>query len=164
MRDCMANPLPNEKELYEKIKNEAIFIEPGIWDLLYQRIGDDITAINLLCQYYLANQEPIPPAEAEKILTYTRDIKDTVNKLTVVSKEGYPFPQFTDTVPLHPIIREMFTHYIGNDVYVINLMVRDQVDPVDPQPIPEETAQKIVARLRTTREFIERLREATYRG
>jgi hypothetical protein len=160
----MANPLPNEKELYEQIKKEEISIEPGIWDLLYQRIGDDITAINLLCQYYLTNQEPIPAAEAEKIIVYTKDIKDIVNKLTVVSKESYPFPQFKDTIPLHPIIREMFTHYIGNDVYVINLMVRDQVDPLDPQPIPPETAKKIVARIRTTKEFIERLREATCRS
>ena len=158
----MANPLPNEKELYEKIQNDKIAIEPGIWDLLYQRIGDDITAINLLCQYYLTNKEDIPITEAGKILTYTRNIKDVVNKITAVSKESFPFPQFKDAL-LHPVIREMFTHYIGNDVYAINLMVQNLIDPVDPKPIPLEVNQKIIGRIRTTRAFMEKLRQATYK-
>ena len=157
----MANPLPNEKELYEQIKNEGIAIEPGIWDLIYHRLGDDISAINLLCQYYLFSKECIPVAEAKKILTYTRDIKDVVNKITAVSKENFPFPQFKNNIPLHPIIREMFTHYVGNDTYAINLMVQDSIDPLDPRPIPPETTQKIIGRIRTTKEFIERLRQAT---
>ena len=157
----MANPLPNETELYEQIKNEGIAIKPDIWDLIYHRLGDDISAINLLCQYYLFSKECIPVAEAEKILTYTRDIKDVVNKLTAVSKENSPFPQFKNNIPLHPIIREMFTHYVGNDTYAINLMVQDSLDPLDPRPIPPEITQKIIGRTRTTAEFIEKLRQAT---
>lgn len=157
----MANPLPNESKLYEQIENEKITIASEIWDLLYHRIGDDVTAINLLCQYYLTNNEAIPILEAEKILVYTRDIKDTINKITTTSKENFPFPQFKEDIPLHPIIREMFTHYIGNDVYMINLVVGDAIDPQEPHPISLETAQRILGHTHTIREFMDRLREAT---
>lgn len=157
----MANPLPNEKELYEQIKNEKITISPAIWDLLYHRIGDDISAINLLCQYYLQEKQSLPSTEARKILNYTRHIKTIVNDITLSSKESFAFPEFLDSIPLHPIIREMLTHYIGNDVYSINLIVGSYIDPSDPQPIPPEDIQKILNRARSVREFMDRLRVAT---
>jgi hypothetical protein len=160
----VANPLPNENELYERIKKEGIHIDPGIWDLIYHRAGDDLSAIHLLCQYYLTSGEAIPAAEATKILAYTRDIKDVINTLTVVSKEDCSFPQVRDDIPLHPIIREMFTHYIGNDVYVINLIVQDAIDPLCPGAVTCDAAQKILSRVRSTKDFMERLRLATFRS
>lgn len=159
----MANPLPNEKELYEQIISQRITVEPGIWDLLYHKIGDDITAINLLCQYYLTNKEPIPVLEAEKILAYTQDIKDIIKKITMVSSKDFPFPEFKENIPLHPIIREMFTHYIGNDVLAINFLVGDAIDPIEPQPLSLEVIQRILNHTRTLRDFMERLRQATSR-
>lgn len=157
----MANPLPNEKELFERIKSEKITIDPSIWDLLYYRLGDDITAINLLCQYYLTNNEPIPIPEAKRILTYTYHIKEIINQITLTSKENFPFPEFLEHIPLHPIIREMLTHYIGNDVYMINLMVEDSIDPIEPHPVSCEITQRILKHTHTIGEFMERLREAT---
>ncbi|MBU0710177.1 MAG: acyl carrier protein [Candidatus Omnitrophica bacterium] len=157
----MANPLPNEKELFERIKNENIRIIPEIWELLYHRIGDDITTINLLCHSYLDNEEDIPIKEAKKIMQYTRHIKDIVNQITVASKEKLNFPEFTDDMPLHPIIREMLTHYIGNDIHMINFMVQDTIDPIGPHPISLQITQKILNHARSVREFMERLRIAT---
>jgi len=157
----MANPLPNEKELYERLHNERITISPEIWDLLYNRIGDDISAINLLCQYYLNEKQPIPVQEAKKILNYCHHIKILVNDITLNTKENFLFPEFLDNIPLHPIIREMFTHYIGNDVYAINLIVGCYVDQQDPEPIPLEDVQKIINRTRAIREFMDKLRGAT---
>ena len=159
----MANPLPNEKELYERIHNEKVAINPDIWDLLYNRIGDDVSAINLLCQYYLNAEEPIPASEAKKILSYTHHIKNIVNDVTLSTKEDFPFPEFLDSVPLHPILREMFTHYIGNDVYGINLIVGCYVDQQNPEQVPLEYIQKIINHTRSIREFMDRLREATSR-
>ncbi len=156
----MANSLPNEKELYERIKNERITVIPDIWDLLYNRIGDDISAINLLCQYYLSVNQPIPILEARKILSYTHHIKDIVNKVTLTQKSEFPFPEFSDDIPLHPILREMFTHYIGNDVYVINLIVSDAMSP-EPQPVSLESIQKILERTHLIRNFMDKLREVT---
>lgn len=160
----MANPLPNEKELYARIKKEEIGVSEGVWDLLYQHIGDNLTNINLLCQYYLKNKESIPVDEAKKILRYTRHVKDINNKLTVVSQEGVYFPELGDSLPLHPVIREMLTHYIGNDIYMINLAVQDSIDPVDPQPVPPQTTQKILNYTHSIGEFMERLRAATFQG
>jgi len=157
----MANPLPNEKELYERIKSENIALNPDIWDLLYHRIGDDITSINLLCQYYLGLRQPVPVEEAKKILNYTRHIKDIVNEVTRVSKSDFAFPEFLDDIPLHPVLREMFTHYIGNDVYMMNLIVGDAVDPLGPQGLSLETIQRILNHTRSIRNFINRLQAAT---
>jgi len=157
----MANPLPNEKELYARIKNEKISISDDIWDLFYNRVGDDISAINLLCQYYLNEKKSIPASEAKKILNYTHHIKNMVNDVTLSSKEKFPFPEFSESIPLHPILREMFTHYIGNDVYGINLIVGCYVDLENPEPIPLEDVQKITNHTRTIKEFMNRLKEAT---
>jgi acyl carrier protein len=159
----MANPLPNEKELYTQIEKEKIIINPEIWDLLYHRIGDDITAIDLICRYYLDSQQAIPIQEAEKILHHTHHIKDLVNKITVTSQDDLAFPEFIDDIPLHPILREMFTHYIGNDVYMITLIVGNDIDPIDPQPVSLEHTRKVITHTRSIKEFMEKLRIATSR-
>jgi len=157
----MANPLPNEKEIYEQIKSEGITVDSGIWDLIYHHVGDDITAINLLCAYYLSRKEPIPVKEAEKILVYTRDIRDIIKKITMSSSQDFPFPEFKNNIPLNPIIRDMFTHYIGNDVHSINFIVCDTIDPIEPKPLSEEIVHKILSRTGSIKEFMERLRQAT---
>ncbi len=157
----MANPLPNETEFYTRIKNEKIAIGQEIWDLLYNYIGDNLSAINLLCQYHLAGNQPIPLTEAKKILLYTRHIKDIINKITLTSKSDFDFPEFSDGIPLHPILREMLTHYIGNDIYMINLIVGDAVDPIAPAPLAIENAVKIVCHCRDIKTFMYRLRKAT---
>jgi len=158
----MANPFPNEEELYERIRKEKIAISRDVWDLLYNRIGDDVTAINLLCQYYLTNSESVPIQEARKILIYTRDIKNTLNKAIKSESNGSLFPQFKEDGWLHPIVQDMFTHYIGNDVYMINLIVEDTIDPAEPHDISLELSQKILNHTHTIREFMERLRKATF--
>jgi acyl carrier protein len=157
----MANPLPNEKELYQQIKKENISLSPDIWDLIYNRVGDDVTAINLLCQYYLNENSSIPIAEASKILNYTRHIKDITNKLTVLSNKDLDFPQFSDDIPLHPVLRELFTHYIGNDVYMINLIVDCSIDPKESSQISSDNIKKILYHTRSIKDFMNRLQEAT---
>ena len=62
---------------------------------------------------------------------------------------------------LDPIIHELFFHYIGNDVYGIELIVGFHLDPVDENPIPVEDAQKILNKTSTMKQFMDRLREAT---
>ena len=159
----MANPLPKEKELYAQIEKEKISINPEIWDLLYHRIGDDITAIDLICRYYLDSQQAIPIPEAAKILHHTHHIKDVVNKITVTSQDDLAFPEFIDDMPLHPVLREMFTHYIGNDVHMITLIVGNDIDPIDPQPVSLEHIRKVITHTQSIKEFMEKLRIATSR-
>ena len=160
----MGNPLSNEAELYERIKNENITVDPGIWDLIYHRIGDDVSAINLLCQYYLTNQQEIPFKEAEKIITYVMDVKQIINDITTTSKDNFPFPQFKENIPLHPIIRELFTHHVNNDLNIINLVVYDCIEPdLKTNPLSLNHIQKILNHTRMIRDFLEKLRQATFR-
>ena len=161
----MANPLPNEKELYKRIYRERISMDPQVWDLLYNRVGDDITTINLLCQLHLCDCQPIPVQEARKILTYTRHIKELLSHITNISDDKQKtFPVFVGAVPLHSILREMFTHYIGNDIYMINLIVEDATDPMQPEPLSVASTQKILNHTRSIRDFMDKLRQATMPG
>lgn len=157
----MANPLPNEFELYERIKKESIKIGPNLLDFLYHYIGDDVTAINLLCEYHLSNEEPIPAVEAERIFVYTKDIEFIINNIiTKPALSHFPFPQFKDDFPLHPIIRDLFTYHFGNDIHVINLIVYDAIDPLMPEPrqVSIESIQKIIKRTTAIKQFLEKLR------
>jgi acyl carrier protein len=160
----MANPLPNENEFYARIENEKMTISVEIWDLLYNYIGDDLSAINLLCQYHLAGNQAIPIADAKKILLYTRHIKDIINKITLTAKTDFAFPEFAQGIPLDPALREMLTHYIGNDIYMINLIVGDAVDPVAPGPLSLENTGKIIGHCRSIKVFMDRLRKETMPG
>jgi hypothetical protein len=156
----MANPLPNEKELYERIEQEGITISWAIWDLFYNHIGDNLTGINLLCRYYLNNSEAVPIDEAGKILHYTRHIKELNNNIAAVSKETL-FPELKSSLPLHPVIREMLTHYIGNDIYMINLIVQDSIDPLEPHPLSRDNIHRILLHTHSISDFMDRLRVAT---
>lgn len=161
----MANPLTNERELYAQIEQERIGIHPFVWDTMYHYLGDYISAINLIASYYIAKDEPIPLGEARKILEYTRLIRVAIEKVLhpeTIQNDQSEFERIKkDNMILHPVIKEFFMHYVGNDTHVINLCVSLYLDPLDESPIPVEDAQKILARSNSMREFLDRLREAT---
>jgi len=158
----MANPLPEEMKLYQRIKDENIKVPLEVWDLMYHRIGDALSAINLSCEYYLQINQPMSMEEAKNILNYTRLIKLVIDRLTKKSfQDNRNFPEFKENPDLHPVIHEMFTHYIPNDVYAINLIVSDTIDPIDPKPMPIEYLKKILEHTRSSKAFMDRLREAT---
>ncbi len=158
----MANPLPEEALLYQKIKDEKIQVPREVWDLIYHRIGDNLSAITLACEYYFRYNELMPIEEAKKLLNYTRLIKLVIDRLT--KKQDQPdahFPEFKENTKLHPIILDMLTHYIPNDIHAINLIITDTIDPMDPKPVPIEYLKKILGYTKSSRAFMERLREAT---
>lgn len=160
----MANPLPEEALLYQKIKDEKVQVPIEVWDLMYHRIGDCLTAINLMCEYYLEQNEPMPIEEARKIPEYIRLIKKVIIRLTRNdSGLNSHFPEFREDPNLHPAVKEMFMHYIPNDTNCISLIIMDTIDPLDPRPIPREYLQKILAYSKSSKNFMERLRETTLR-
>jgi hypothetical protein len=157
----MANPLLNEKELFERIKEEKIILPPSLWDFLYKEIADNITGINIICEYYLEHNQPIPPKEAEKIIFFSQSIGDTIKNITFKEIKDFPFPEIKEDAPLHPVVKEMLTHYIGNDTQVINVIVGAYTEQDMPQPVPQEMIPKILEHCRLLVEFMERLRKAT---
>lgn len=162
----MANPLTNEQELYNKIKDEHITVPLLIWDLMYHYLGDDISAITQITLSYLRHNEPIPAIDAKKILEHTKRINATVRKILQhdkIENVNEKLEELKDSnTKLHPVINDLFFHYIGNDVYGISMIAGFHVDPVDEHPIPVEDAQKILNKTFTMKQFMDRLREATH--
>lgn len=79
----MANPLPNEKEVYDRIAKEKLTIPPLVWDLMEHHLGNDVYAISLIAGSYVTGdeKEPIPVTDGEKIIKHTQEIKAFLNKL-----------------------------------------------------------------------------------
>ena len=156
----MANPLPEEKELYERIRSEGITINEDAWDFIYHRVNDNITAIIVICQRWLGNQEAMPIQEAGKILIRTKEIKNTINSITASSKNSPDFPQFQKEIPLNPIVQELITHQFGDDIYIIELILQNTIDTKDPTPVSLENIRKVLNHAQAIKEFIGRLSDA----
>jgi len=162
----MANAHPDEKEFYDRIRRDEIKVPLHIWDMMYHYIGDNITAITQIAQSYCGYGEPIEISAARKILEHTARIRMIVGKIlhpeTIDEKEQIAELEILkDSEKLHPVIRELFTHYIGNDVHGINMIVEFHLDPLDEGPIPVENGQKILNKTQTMKQFLDRLSAAT---
>lgn len=149
----MARPLPNEDALYQRILEEKILVPDSVWDEMYSYLGDYISVINLILSYYIDRREAVAVADARKILDYTRLIKEVVRRILGGGESATP--------RLHPIVRDLFTHYVGNDIHIINLCVSYYLDPLDERPVALEDAQKILPCTLSVRGFLDRLRTAT---
>ena len=150
----MAKPLPNEQVLYQRIREERIRIPLSIWEEMYCHMGDYISVINLILCYYIDRNEPVLVVDARKILEYTRRIKEAMMRILHPEEKG-------QGLALHPLVRDLFTHYMGNDVHIINLCVSFYLDPLDEKPVALEDAKKILPCTITMHQFLDRLREAT---
>ncbi|MBF0122781.1 MAG: hypothetical protein HQL21_05165 [Candidatus Omnitrophica bacterium] len=151
----MAKPLPNEQAVYQRIHDEKITVPLSVWEEMYCHMGDYISVINLVLSYYIDRNEPIPVVDARKILDYALRIKDTMMRIL--------YPEENKDLLLHPLVRDLFTHYIGNDLHIINLCVSFYLDPLDEKPLALEDAKKILPCTITMRQFLDRLREVTNR-
>lgn len=90
----MANPLDNEKELYERINKEKIEIHPIIWDLLSHHIGNDLYAITIGLQTTVLDPlhpKPLTEEIAKKMLDRAFNIKDLMHKIRAATGRGYKF-------------------------------------------------------------------------
>ena len=163
----MANVHTNEQELYDRIKNENISIHPLVWDTLYLYLGDYISGINFITSYYVEKNEPISIEDSRKILAYTQKIKEIVDKLLhheKIQDEGERMEKIKHgNMDMHPIVRELVNHYIGNDVLSINFIVGDYLDPIDERPILVEHAKRILSRSLSMSAFLDKFRKATHR-
>jgi len=79
----MANPLTNEKELFEKIEKDKLTIPAPIWQLLTHHIGNDLYAIQMIVGNYVTgpDKEPIPPEAGQKIINHVSALQGFLNKL-----------------------------------------------------------------------------------
>ncbi len=164
----MAKPLSNEAELYQRIREEGIAVHPFVWDTMYHYLGDYVSAINLIVSLAVETGESVPLDNARRILDYTNQIKEAVDKVLhpekILDGDGRLTKIRQEEMALHPVIKEFFTHYIGNDTQMINFVASFYLDPMDEQPILVDDAKKILAHTVSMKNFLDRLREATAFG
>lgn len=84
----MANPLPNEQEICERIKKENLTIHPLIWQLIEHHINNDLHMINLIIGSTVLDSEPLSEENAKKIINHSQAIKDFLDKLWRLTKPG----------------------------------------------------------------------------
>ena len=164
----MANILPKDEELFKKITAEHIRVDPVLWNVIYQYIGDTILVINLLTRSFIDDNQPIPKEEAKTILDYTKRLIEIIKKLD--NPQGIS-PDEKDelfkaikqkNLKLDPVTKELFGNYVRNDINVINIICGTYVDPIDKrEAVSISDAKKILDHTRTTMRFLDRLREAT---
>jgi len=77
----MSNPLPDEQEIYEKIKKENITIHPLVWQLLEHHINNDLYMINLIIGSTVLDDRPLNEESARKVISHSKAIADFLVQL-----------------------------------------------------------------------------------
>lgn len=164
----MANIIPKDEELFAQIEKEHIQVHPVLWTVIYHYIGDCIIAVNLLVRYYIDKNIPAPKEQIKRVLTYSKRTAEVIDKLSkhdlipdndpdslfqIIKKENLKLDKITD---------ELLVNYLGNDIYMIELIVGDLIDPLDTrEAVSIEVLKKIQGHILSTMHFMERLRIAT---
>ena len=161
----MAKPFPNEQALYKRIKDEKMTIPPFVWDAMYNYLGDNVSYINFQAGYYIDQGLPIPVKEAQKMLVYVMQSMEAVHKIIYperITDNDVRLKKIkTEAVELPALIKEFYTHYLGNDLHIIGMCLQFYLDPMEPEPVPLKDVLKIQEATRSIRKFLDRLREAT---
>lgn len=164
----MANLLPGDEELFAQIARERIQVDPALWNVIYQYIGDTIIIINLTVRYYVDHNEIVPKDEARKILIFTKRLVEIIKKLKhpeniSADEKDQLFRTIKEkNLRLDKITDELFGNYVRNDINIINIIAGSYVDPLDESDgISVVDGRKIIDHIQSTMRFMDRLRIAT---
>lgn len=83
----MANPLSNESEMYERIKQENIKVHPIVWELIDHYISNDLYAVHLIAGSHISDGEAIPPEDGKKLIARCNEITKFLRKLKEATRE-----------------------------------------------------------------------------
>lgn len=160
----MANPLNNEQEIYQRIKEEKIEVDPTLWDVMYHYLGDYVSSINLLAADSVETNQPIALEDAKKMLDYAMKASQIVSKLTrpkkIQDNDEANLIKIRDTgITLHHDIQELFDHYIPNDLNIMTMCLGYYLE--DSNLIPLNDVQKILTCTKNIIGFLDKLRIAT---
>lgn len=164
----MANIIPKDEELFVQIEKEQIKVHPVLWTVIYHYLGDCIIAVNLLLRYYIDKNIPAPKGQIGRVLTYSKRMAEVIDKLSKhdLIPDNEPDPLFQaikkENLTLDKVTDELFVNYLSNDIYMIELIVGDCIDPLDTrETVSVEILQKIREHILSSMRFMERLRIAT---
>jgi len=177
----MANPLVNEQELFDKIANESIRVHPLIWDLMYLHIGEYLSVIDMTAYNFQKKRMDVPVVYVRRILDCALKSNKIVwailhaDKATnleehlkdfqyVKNSADYVKTLKPEELTLHPVIHELFTHYVSNDLNIINMISYYYLDSQDEKPMENEKIHRILTSVESMRIFLEKLKQATTQG
>ena len=67
-----------------------------------------------------------------------------------------------EKIEIHPVIWELLTHHIANDLYMITLVLQTSIlDKKYPKPLTKENAQRAFESAMKIKELLEKLKIAT---
>ena len=155
----MANKLPNEEELLKKLSEDKVVLTTEVWNLIYSNVEDNLSVVKLLLALYLDQNQNVPSSEIKKIADCMTDVSMVFRKLInpqLIKDEDRGFIKIKEENKiLHPIIKNMFGHYIGNDVQAINFMIGDFSED---NGLEKDTSGKILERIASMEEFLLKLK------
>lgn len=161
----MANKLPKEQEILDKISRSEVTVSDYLWDTIYSLIENKLTIIDLLVNYYTQKSESIPKIELQSILKYLNDINNVFKKIInpeIIEETDTTFCKVKEeSVLLDKDIKEIFSHYVGNDIQAINFIIGFYLDELNSDDITIEHQQKIIDYLESMKNVLYRLRTAT---
>lgn len=64
-----------------------------------------------------------------------------------------------DNITIHPLIWELINHHIGNDLYMINLVIGSTIS--DGEPLSKEDASKVLHHSKQIQDFLDKLSQVT---
>lgn len=154
----MANPLPNEAEVFAQIKERGTEVPEKIWEKLHGRISDCMTAIGLISAKHLKENKAMAVSNANFILNHAKEIDGIMRECV--------YPKKTESGEMiYPDIDEKiafcFQHYISNDLNRIVMICYSYTDPKYPEDIPIEDVKKIMDAVSCMDEFLENIRSIT---
>jgi len=82
--------------------------------------------------------------------------KELYEKMEKIVKKGSP-----DVVDLINCMWQLTDHHMGNEVYAIQMNVGTFVSCMDPEPIPVDSAKRVLQNCDRIRKYFEKLKEAT---
>jgi len=160
----MANPLPDEKELFQQIEDEGISVPRFIWRTMYLMVGDYLSSIELCASSCIEEDLPMELNRAKDVIEYNKKINDVYHKILYPERIGEQDAELLQNVKkenicLHKIILKFFTNHLGNDLQKMNFMVGDYID--NKESIPVCDVEKILKGTTEMKIFLDRLLIAT---
>jgi len=159
----MSNPLPNEMEIYQQLKDEEVVISTKMWSYIFINIADVLFAMELELSFYLEKEECVPLEDMKKllreVLSINRIFKQIINPGIVKTVDvGFVIVK-QESEQLHPNVRQLLSHHISNDIQAINFNLTCNLD--ESIPLSIEDNEKILIRLKNIRSVLKKIEENT---
>ena len=161
----MSNKLPNEEEKFAQISKEHVCVSNKVWSMINDHIEDGISFIQITLDNYKELKQPIPVHVMKELLEHSQEVymifRTLIHPKLGKAEDGsiVKIEEDDNQNQLHPHIKEIFSHYIGNDFNVIGFILGANID--DNKPLSIGYADRILRCLKSSQEILDRIKSCT---